>query len=92
MRVYSSLLSPGKSVKKSLREDTKKVYVHNVLASGYRDAKDPAPANGSKVTVTSGGARTELVEGDALYAIVEKPGEYVLCYCSLLLEAHMSAV
>lgn len=75
MRVYASLLSPGKSVEKKLREDTKKVYVHSVLASGYRDAEDPAPAKGSKVTVTSGGARMELTEGDALFAMVERPEE-----------------
>lgn len=73
MRVWASILTPGKTLTHKLRDDTTKVYVHNTFASGYRGPKDAPALDAAHISMTGGGEQTILQEGDGLYGFSE-PG------------------
>lgn len=67
IRVAASVLQPGKSVSHTVRDDTDKVLIHNIMKSGYRAPRDKAIEAGSVLSIKAGGQEARLEEGDSLY-------------------------
>lgn len=67
---FMSIVSPGKSVTRTLPAGVRRSYVHLAMST-YREPGQKAPADASKLTIAvKDGSSASLIEGDGIYVDV----------------------